>query len=106
LKNSPRPPDRPGLSAHGARAAVRLSDEYFLRALRIVADLTEGDMITAIVFRAVVAGNIGYLDSHTAEAALYADLETVPPCADRSVFCRFPERWGCPMRQHAGTFAS
>jgi prepilin-type processing-associated H-X9-DG protein len=67
------------LSAHGARAAVRLSDEYFLRALRIVADLTEGDMITAIVFRAVVAGNIGYLDGHTAEAALYADLETVPP---------------------------
>jgi len=70
---------KPKLGAHGARAAVRLSDEYFLRALRIIADLNNGDIITAIVYRAVVAGNIGYLDEHAAEAALYADVETVPP---------------------------
>ena len=67
------------LSTHGARAAVRLSDEYFLRALRIIAELTGADMVTAIVFRAVVAGNIGYLEGQESEAALYADLDTVPP---------------------------
>ena len=79
MKNAASPSEPSKLSARGARAAVRLSDEYFLRALRIIADLTEGDIITAIVLRAVVAGNIGYLDGHAAEAALYSDLETVPP---------------------------
>jgi hypothetical protein len=79
LNDSASPSEASPKSAHGARAAVRLSDEYFLRALRIIVDMAEGDMITAIVFRAVVAGNIGYLDAHAAEAALYADVETVPP---------------------------
>jgi hypothetical protein len=51
-------------NARGALAAVRLSDEYFLRALRIGADLKGGGTITAIVFRAAVGGNIGYLDAH------------------------------------------
>jgi hypothetical protein len=79
VNDATNPAEMPTLSRHGARAAVRLSDEYFLRALRIISDLTGGDMITAIVFRAVVAGNIGYLDTQSPEAALYGDLDTVPP---------------------------
>ena len=79
MKHSVHPSQDSQPNAHGARAAVRLSDEYFLRALRLMTDLTGDDMITAIVFRAVVAANIGYLDSHAAEAALYSDLETAPP---------------------------
>lgn len=71
--------ETPVSNARGARAAVRLSDEYFLRTLRIIADLTGGELITAIVYRAVVAGNIGYLDGRAVEAALYSDVETAPP---------------------------
>jgi hypothetical protein len=67
--------EKPPLNPRGARAAVRLSDEYFLRTLRLIADLTGGELITAIVYRAVEAGNIGYLDGR----ALYSDVETAPP---------------------------
>ncbi len=67
------------LSVDGVRAAVRLSDEYVLRALRLISDLAGGELLTAIVFRAIVAGNIGYLDGNAAEAAQYADMDTMPP---------------------------
>jgi len=69
----------PVAGAAGARAAVRLADEYFLRTVRLIGDLFDGELLTAIVFRAVVAGNIGYLDANPAEAAAYGDIETPPP---------------------------
>jgi hypothetical protein len=65
--------------ARGVRAAVRLSDAYVLRALRLISDLSGGELLTAIVFRAIVAGNIGYLDGNPLDAAPYSDLETSPP---------------------------
>lgn len=67
------------LGVDGVRAAVRLSDEYVLRALRLISDMAGGELLTAIVFRAIVAGNIGYLDSNPAEAAPYSDIATTPP---------------------------
>ncbi len=79
MNDAVKPLEMQRLSDHGARAAVRLSDEYFLRALRLITELTNGELITAIVFRAVVAGNVGYLDGQAPEAALYSDVETVPP---------------------------
>jgi len=66
-------------SPAGIRAAVRLSDEYVLRALRLINDLAGGELLTAIIFRAIIAGNIGYLDANTAEAAPYSDMATLPP---------------------------
>jgi hypothetical protein len=71
--------DSDATNAAGIRAAVRLSDEYVLRALRLINDLAGGELLTAIIFRAIIAGNIGYLDGNAAEAAPYSDLETLPP---------------------------
>ena len=65
--------------ADGARAAVRLSDDYFLRSVRLISDLFEGELLTAIVFRAIVAANIGHLEANPAEGAAYAGIDTPPP---------------------------
>ena len=73
------PPSRPTPGAEAVRAAVRLSDEYLLRTVRLISDLADGELLTAIVFRAVVAGNIGYLDANPAEAAAYSGLDSPPP---------------------------
>ena len=67
------------LGAQGVRAAVRLSDDYVLRSLRLISDMAGGELLTAIVFRAIVAGNIAHLDSNPAEAAQYSDLQCAPP---------------------------
>jgi hypothetical protein len=75
-------PARPvpaALNADGARAAVRLSDEYFLRCVRLISDLSQGELMSAIVFRAIVAGNIGYLDGNAEAAAPYLDVAGIPP---------------------------
>jgi len=69
----------PPPNAAGARAAVRLSDQYFLRCVRLISELADGELLTAIVFRAIVAGNIGYLDQDPAAAAKYSEIGTVPP---------------------------
>jgi hypothetical protein len=67
------------LRSKGVRAAVRLSDQYFLRTVRLISDLADGELLTAIVFRAVVAGNTGYLDRDPNTASQYADMESTPP---------------------------
>jgi hypothetical protein len=72
-------PASPTGNADGVRAAVRLSDEYFLRTVRLIGDLFEGELLTAIVCRAIVAANVGHLDANPTEGAAYGNIDTPPP---------------------------
>lgn len=62
----------------GARVAVRLGADYLLRSLQILAELGQGDLITALVSLAIVQANVAHLDSSDAGAA-FADIRTLPP---------------------------
>jgi hypothetical protein len=70
------------MNADRVRAAVRLSNEYFLRSVRMLSELSNGELLTAIVHRAISAGNVGYLDQ-SPEGDHYASLDSVPPDALR-----------------------
>jgi hypothetical protein len=71
----------PTLAADAAKArvAVRLCTEYFLRTAQLLTEHAGGDLLTAVILRAIVAGNIGYLDDDLEKSSVYGSLENVPP---------------------------
>ncbi|MGA0604239.1 hypothetical protein ACO2Q3_26285 [Caulobacter sp. KR2-114] len=62
-----------------ARAAVRLSSEYFLRSARLMTETTQGDLMKAVVLRAILAANIGHLDQNPNVAAQFSGVDSPPP---------------------------
>jgi hypothetical protein len=57
--NGPDAPDPQ--RAELARAVARVSTEYLLRALKLITDLHDGELIRAIVCQAIIAANTGHL---------------------------------------------
>lgn len=66
------------IEADQSRVVARLSSDYFLRALRLMADVHDGELITGIIFQAIIAANTSHLDQ-TSEGARHAGNESVPP---------------------------
>lgn len=73
-----RPEIQVRASVDQSRAVARLSSDYFLRALRLVADLHDGELITGIIFQAIIAANTAHLEQ-TGEGARHAGNDSVPP---------------------------
>lgn len=59
----------------GARAAVRLGADYMLRSLRMLGELSGGQMLSGMISLAIVQANTGHLDGGGA----YRDLSDLPP---------------------------
>ena len=72
------PAHQPQLEVDQSRAVARLSTDYFLRALRLMADVHEGELITGIIFQAIIAANTSHLEQ-TADGARHAGNDSVPP---------------------------
>jgi hypothetical protein len=60
-----------------------LATEHFLRSARLLSDEAGGDLVKALVLRAVVAANISHIDQQAEASARYAALDRVPPDAMR-----------------------
>lgn len=55
-----------------ARLVARLSSQYLLRALKLVAEAYDGEILTAIVAQSIVAANTAHLDARDGQGASYA----------------------------------
>ncbi len=62
-----------------ARQAARITSAFVLRALKLITDLHEGDMLTAIVAQAIIAANTSHLDMRTGDGPRFAGLAAAPP---------------------------
>lgn len=64
------------------RAVARLSTDYLLRALRLLTDLQDGELLTAIVCQAILAANTSHLtqigEADPRRAGLPSDDERKP----------------------------
>ena len=72
-------PPGPPVDAAVARVASRLSSEYFLRSLLLIAPLTDNDFLTSVVSLAIIGANTAHLDQDLPQGAKYGSLEDVPP---------------------------
>ena len=61
-----------------ARAAMRIGSEYLLRSLKMLTDMMQGEMVTAVVALAIGQANVAHFDYTEAEAR-YRDTGVVPP---------------------------
>lgn len=68
-----RPP-----SGDKARVASRLGADYLLRSLQTLAELADGELLTAVISLAIVQANIGYIDRGGAGRS-FDSSHTVPP---------------------------
>jgi hypothetical protein len=77
-----RPEQRaPRQAAHRAdkfRLSIRLSSEYFLRSIQLLVEFSGGDLVTALVFLAIVSANVSHLNVDGPDAP-HADSDDVPP---------------------------
>ncbi|HEY3800226.1 MAG TPA: hypothetical protein VGL58_17905 [Caulobacteraceae bacterium] len=55
-----------------ARIAARLSSEYVLRVLKLIADLHDGDILAAIITQAIIGANTAHLDTRDGDGARFA----------------------------------
>jgi hypothetical protein len=72
----------PGRAAAGEdrlRLSVRLSTEYLLRSVRLMVDFVGGDLVTAVVFLAIVSANASHLNADGPDGPQHADLADLPP---------------------------
>jgi hypothetical protein len=60
------------------RLSVRLATEYFLRSMQLLVGYVEGDLVTALVFLAIISANVSHLNADGPDA-LHADTDDVPP---------------------------
>jgi len=65
------------------RLSVRLATEYFLRSMQLLVDFVEGDLVTALVFLAIVSANVSHLNADGPDGPPHADADDVPPDAAR-----------------------
>ncbi len=81
------PPDREQVAVHPVaaadaavgRVASRLTAEFFLRSAKLVSDMAGGDLIRAVILRAIIAGNISHIDYDQTSPSQFASIEDVPP---------------------------
>ncbi len=73
---------RGGSEVDYARLVGRLSGDYILRSLLLIASLQGGDIVAAIIAQAIGAANIGHLEQ-TGEGAQFAGMGETPPDAVR-----------------------
>ena len=59
-----------------ARLAARLAADYLLRSVRMISELSGGDLLTGLVSLALVQANVAHLDR---EANDFNRIDTVPP---------------------------
>ncbi len=62
-----------------ARVAIRLSIEYFLRTAQMISNGAGGNLLSGVIQLAIIAGNVGYLDSNPEEPPPFASLDDVIP---------------------------
>lgn len=62
-----------------ARAAVRLGGEYMLSSIHMLAELTDGEILTALISLAIVQANVIHLSQGAERDEAYDSLRTVPP---------------------------
>jgi hypothetical protein len=80
-------PDRDNVALHPVaasdamvgRVASRLTVEFFLRSAVLVSELGGGDLIRAMILRAIIAGNINHIDHDPASMGQFASIGDVPP---------------------------
>jgi hypothetical protein len=80
-------PDRDRVAVHPVaaadaatgRIASRLTAEFFLRTAQLVSQRAGGDMIKALILRAIIAGNISHIDHDPANPSQFAAIDDVPP---------------------------
>jgi hypothetical protein len=61
------------------RLSVRLATEYFLRSMQLLVEFVGGDLVTALVFLAIVSANVSHLNADGPDGAPHADAGDVPP---------------------------
>lgn len=61
-----------------SRIVSRISSTYFMRTLRLIADFHDGEVITALIFQAIVTANTAHLDQAD-EGQRYAGIDSPPP---------------------------
>ncbi|MBS0409956.1 MAG: hypothetical protein JSR86_08585 [Proteobacteria bacterium] len=66
------------LTPDQSRVVARISSDYFLRTLALMAEFHGGDIIKAIVFQAVVAANTSHLDQ-AGDGARFSGIDSAPP---------------------------
>ena len=66
-------------SADKFRLSVRLATEYFLRSMQLLVEFVDGDLVTALVFLAIVSANVSHLNADGPEGPLHVDSDDVPP---------------------------
>jgi hypothetical protein len=62
----------------GVRVAARLGGEYVLRSLRMLGELSSGQMLTGLISLAIVQANVAHLDGRD-RAEPYRHLDDLPP---------------------------
>ena len=62
----------------GARVAARLSSDYVLRSLLLLAGRYDGELMTGVVSLAIIAANTAHLEQ-AAGTPQYPDLGEIPP---------------------------
>jgi hypothetical protein len=80
-------PDRDQVAVHPVaaadaavgRIAARVTAEFFLRTAQLVGQRTGGDLIKALILRAIIAGNISHIDHDPANPGQFAAIDDVPP---------------------------
>jgi len=61
------------------RLVTRLSVDYFLRSAHVVTDFLGGDILTALVFLAINAANVDYLNEEGPDGFRHTSLDDPPP---------------------------
>ena len=61
------------------RISARLGSEYLLRSVQLLVGFVEGDLVTALVFLAIISANVSHLNAEGPDGPLHADVDDVPP---------------------------
>lgn len=59
--------------------AVRLGSEYLLRTLRLIGEMSEGELLTGLVSTAIVQANIAHIDRPPSPDGAFDSVEAIPP---------------------------
>jgi hypothetical protein len=68
-----------------SRAVGRLSTEYVLRALQLIAEIEGGDLVRAIIGQAIIAANTAHLERDRSGPAYAGRLDVPPDSARRPI---------------------
>jgi len=69
----------PASDAGGARVAVRLSADYMLRSLKMLGELSDGELLSALISLAIVQANVAHLEQDGG----FRELDEPPPDESR-----------------------